>query len=190
MKNWYGIKADGSVGSIESRATGWPDDLDWDDPATTDTRVTILRQKRNDIGITKFQAWDCGCDPALRVCDCHNMRVAEWRVDGDLWVAKPTTEIVVAGATLTISPDPLQFVTAPANTLMTFKVTGPVPDGKTVALAWSGIDPLHDENPLTLTFNNGETQEVSVSAPLLGGITRVGIVGSHVRPQSFLLRGV
>lgn len=191
MKNWYGVGEEGQIVTVEVRAHGWPDECDWNDPDCTDTRVSVLRAKRNEAGIVEFKAWDCPCPAEMRVCNCHNARIANYRVQDGLWVAKPDTEMVIGGVTYPYSTDNKQFAKVTAESSVTFKVTGPeIPDGAKVRVDWQGLDAAHAENPIILTFTGGESAEINLTAPLVGGVTRVRISGGYIKPTVINLRGV
>lgn len=201
MRHFFGYRADGVLGSMETYGGGWPHcnchpncEL-LADPECRKESVVSLRTRRADRNpdIVGFILYDCPCPPEDKTCEqnCINQQMAHYYVDlaTKSFVAKPVTNFHIDGQALV--PD--QKLDLVPGTPVNFKIVGPdVPDGETVRMGTLGqfdvfvedLDPFID-----LEFQGGETSVMQLHPPPQGAKVTLVITGKYVRPQRVCVRG-
>lgn len=195
MRHFLGLDADNNLISTHTHKTyqtglgGWAEDFDLDNPNSENPVVIGYKQRLKNKKIVRWKLLDCPCSPSKGVCGCASQARCSMRVDdNDALVPKPTCGFVIDGAPY----DPNAALDRPPGTAMTLKIAGAeVPDNTTVTLAQgTQIQLMQTQEPsIELTFNGGETEEVTLYAPTHGLTGRVQAHGTHTCPMMFKVRG-
>ena len=187
MKHYYGYKTDGSLYWQLNHTGGYPDGCSIDDENCTHTLSVAIRaaveKSAASQGITLggIVEFSCPCtieDCPEGICTCptNKRNDAYYCTINNCLVDKPTTSVLVDGVVYVSGDSIVKVPTVP----FTVKVTGAgIPDGSTAILSQAS---LHPTGQHTLTFTEGVTNEVTLTAPAQGITGNIGISGVLVCP--------
>lgn len=194
MKAFLGLDASGNLISTHTHRTwktglgGWSEEFDLDNPNSANPDVAEFKAAMRNKNIVQWVAYDCPCPPTNGTCSCASARRVDHRWDGNSLVAKPQCGLLVDGAPYV--PDSV-IDRAPEQELL-LKVAGAeVPNDATVSIIQDDQPRLLDtsERRIELTFQDGETGEVSAYAPAQGMVGRLLAYGPYTAPLKLRVRG-
>lgn len=187
MKQFFGYTPDGIIYWQFVMRGGFPDGCNLDDPncdnelAKACIKSALSGNPDEELaGIVKYE---CACSPEVGLCQCYvEKKTNSYVSDGQL-LNKPETDIVLDGQNLDMDEE----VIKPAGTLFSLKVLGyGIPDGSKCTLRQNL---LGNSEEMEITFNNGESTELTFKAPGPGIRGTISIVGKYVRHFRAFVRG-
>lgn len=182
-RHWLWYKTDGTIAGAHSLWSSDGIDEDAIDPNDSETTNPYAVQMRDmhasDPDHSGWHEYDCVCVQADGLCGHGADRAKDSYIDTDTLTTKPAVDMVVDTATEPVNTDESAIDKTPAATV-TFKlkenVVDEVPDGTAVEVRCRGVD-LYSTKTFTLTFTDGETNEVSLVAPPKGLCGHVDLGG-------------
>lgn len=189
MIHYYRVNTDGEIMGAIGCDSRFPSDCDLTDPGCMHpVSIQIRRYSETLPGFDRIVAFNCACSHAeTDFCQCAYMKRCDYYADGSTLVEKPTLTILVDG-----NPRPemisLSPIVATTGTVMKLKLQAAAPDGHQVEIHNPGSVSIIAETT-TLTFNGGETEELSLVVPAHGATGSVLGLSKYVRQFKVQLKG-
>jgi hypothetical protein len=178
--------ADGALRAVSSFCGDFDPACDPDNP---DTVHPYAQELRNEFitkqGLVACYAVECGCDPEEEpLCRCGAEAVRDCYVNNGVLTAKPAMTLKLAGQS--IQSGVMQDRT-PGSSAQ-FKIECAVPDGHQIELLPYQAA-ITQSAPVTLTFTNGVSNEVSVTTPAQGLVGGLAGMSKFLGNVILILRG-
>lgn len=179
--------SEGELVGVDRRMGGWPDDVDPNDPETTNPRAQKLRKTKATSG-ANFVGWAsyrCPCPEHLKTCTCAHHVCQQNYYNGVVIFPKPELRILVND----VEVADLASVVPGSNS--TLKLVGAIPDGHAVTVHDIAATKIlsSDDHQVSLTFSGGESDPVEFVAPDQGMSATLAATSKYVRYFILNIRG-
>jgi hypothetical protein len=189
MRHYFGYRADGSLGSVNTFHGGWPEDKDLRDPNSPDVTIQKQRARLAKRDIIGFLAFDCECPSGPSgpgSCNCASFaHRTKYMKDGALVSKAGTSVMHVDGNPIA---DGERLIRAPGTKVIFQMVCPDVPDGQSLNVQIRSAI-LHPSNTHHLLVTGGKTDTLELTAPAQGAFGQVLMGGVQFIPARFDLVG-
>lgn len=188
MRHYFKVNSSGFVTGVATQDGGFSDDLDLADDLSQHPDVLAHRGfAQADDDFDGFLRWDCPCPPEEVTCPCPHKRFVDYYVENGALVEKVQLTVVVDGVEQpeAINATPLDY---PPGTPVELKLRANVPDGTIATITPRGRASIA-KSTTEVTFTDGESEPLTLSAPAQGTTGFVTGTGKKVRQFSVALRG-
>ena len=186
MRHYYWHDKTGAICSTVSGTL--PVGCDIADPANTHPVAADIRSHHE--AHPDFAGWvtyDCECSPEVGHCECAHLNRVLVRVDNGKLVVKPELTVLLDGVVHSGS-NASEPVNRKPGSKSVVVLQGDIPDGHKVALRSSKHVHII-ESLLTLTFNGGRTEPVTITAPAQGMVGWIYGQSGYLKPFGVHIRG-
>ena len=188
MRHFMRVDADGRLIGVTIRVGGFDEDHALTDPSCAHPLALDQWKAANTVpNFDRFVEYVCSCDSSVEICPCPHTCLVDNYAEGSVLTAKPALTVLVDDVPLPelIATGPLLRTT---GTTISLKLQGSAPDGHQVTLKPAGTAAIIPAE-VVLTFNGGETDTVSLTAPATGMSGKVFSISKYVRQFLVQLKG-